>query len=162
MGLVVSSVFWLFVSFAYSYDCGLWTQDCWNEVLATNVSYAAHRESSIFKIRLRKLIALSLLNQFPHVLINLENALALDRLDIGRCQSIFRVNSDTEVMVFLNNILLNVPLGVQRRVHLGVHNRVFIHRQRDCFHEEWKESKVGDALFQLLAQSYQRGRIHVV
>ena len=110
VSLIVSSVFWLFVSFADSYDCGLWAQDCWNEVLATNVSHAAHRESSIFKIRLRKLIALSLLNQFPHVLINLENAFALDRLDIGCSQSILGVNGDTEVMVFLNNILLNVPL----------------------------------------------------
>lgn len=162
MGLIVSSVFWLFVSFADRYDCGLWTQDCWNEVLATNVSYAADRESSIFKIRLRKLIALSLLNQFPHVLINLKNALALDRLDIGRSQSILGVNSDAKVMVFLNNILLNISLRVQRRVHLGVHNRVLIHRQRDRFHKEWKESQIGDALFQFLAQSYQRGRIHVV
>ena len=94
-------------------DGGLWTKNGRYKVPSTDVTDAGNTEGSIVEVCLGKTAVRSLIRQIFQVTIDLKNALGLDGLDVWNSQAICTVDGDTEVVIVLDHVLLNVAFAIQ-------------------------------------------------
>ena len=94
-------------------DGSLWTKDGRYKVPSTDVTDAGNTEGSIVKVCLGKTTVRGLIRQIFQVTIDLKNALGLDGLDVWNSQAICTVDSDTEVVIMLDDVLLNIAFAIQ-------------------------------------------------
>ena len=94
-------------------DGSLWTKDGRYKVPSTDVTDAGNTEGSIVKVCLGKTTVRGLIRQIFQITIDLKNALGLDGLDVWNSQAICTVDSDTEVVIMLDDVLLNIAFAIQ-------------------------------------------------
>ena len=92
---------------------GLWTKNGRYKVPSTDVTDAGNTEGPIVEVCLGKTAVRGLIRQIFQVTIDLKNALGLDGLDVWNSQAIWTVDGDTEVVVMLDHVLLNVAFAIQ-------------------------------------------------
>ena len=147
----VSGVFRRLITLSNRNYSSLRSQYRWNKVLATNVSYARNRKSSVIEVRLCQFVVLYTLNQVSEVMIYLKYAFVVYSLYVRRSKPILRVNCYGEIMVTFEHVGLDIALGVKLWVYDRVYDWVLSHGQRQSFHEKWEHGEVWDLLLQLLA-----------
>ena len=94
-------------------DGGLRTKNGRYKVPSTDVTDAGNTEGSIVKVCLGKAAVRGLIRQIFQITIDLKNALGLDGLDVWNSQAIWTVDGDTEVVIMLDHVLLNVAFAIQ-------------------------------------------------
>ena len=94
-------------------DGSLWTKDGRYKVPSTDVTNAGNTESSIVKVCLGKAAVRGLIRQVLKITVDLKNALGLDGLDVWNSQAICTINSDTEIVIVLDHVLLNIAFAIQ-------------------------------------------------
>ena len=94
-------------------DGGLRTKNGRYKVPSTDVTDAGNTEGSIVKVCLGKTAVRGLIRQIFQITIDLKNALGLDGLDVWNSQAIWTVDGDTEVVIMLDYVLLNVAFAIQ-------------------------------------------------
>ena len=99
-------------------DGGLRTKYGRYKVPSTDVTDAGNTEGSIVKVCLGKTAVRGLIRQIFQITIDLKNALGLDGLDVWNSQAIWTVDGDTEVVIMLDYVLLNVAFAIQLVVNV--------------------------------------------
>ena len=108
-------------------DGGLRAQDGRHEVASTNVTDARDTKGAIVKVSLREATICSLHRKVLKFRVDLQDALILDLLDVGHGEAVWAVDCNTEVVIVLDNVALDVALGVKVVIDVRVHDGVLRH-----------------------------------